>query len=355
MDTTEAAPNEITVSITRDSNGAAGFAYWDDDLSISDIQSADLGLLQPGDTIVSVNGVQVKTEAEYLHEAEGVPRFELTVRRDRVRLRDPVAQADIQGFWDAGEIWGTTLTFEDGEEVELTELTATHVKLTYEGDDYEGKLDADGNLHWNDGEVWYKEALEKTIEKLDDIAESDDELVSIENMQEEFPIDEDRVRDHLAKMMPLLGVKRFPMDVWFCTESEIREKNKEFLKQDKSTDVLSFPNHEFTAPESFKDASFLKIPDPAAKHLGDIFVCPAYIQKRINEDKAYFDKHGKYDSSEVAGVSRAMASTFSLEERIDLLLIHSVLHLLGHDHELGHEAVVMSAREDEIIEQLSEA
>jgi hypothetical protein len=71
---------DITVSITRDSDGKTGFRFNITDLSIIQVTSADLGL-QVGDTIVAVNGVPVRSRDEYYHEAKGVPRFELTVHR----------------------------------------------------------------------------------------------------------------------------------------------------------------------------------------------------------------------------------------------------------------------------------
>jgi hypothetical protein len=81
LEVIQAAPEEIIVPIVRDSSGAAGFAFKDKDLSITSIQSADIVLLRSGDIIIAVNGVPVKTKAEYLREAKGVPRFEMTVRR----------------------------------------------------------------------------------------------------------------------------------------------------------------------------------------------------------------------------------------------------------------------------------
>ena len=46
---------------------------------------------------------------------------------------------------------------------------------------------------------------------------------------------------------------------------------------------------------------------------------------------------GSHDDDEDAGVSKAMAREFDLDKRIDLLLIHSMVHLLGYDHESPEE------------------
>jgi hypothetical protein len=50
-----------------------------------------------------------------------------------------------------------------------------------------------------------------------------------------------------------------------------------------------------------------------------------------------------------AGCSRAMATIFTLQGRIPLLLIHSLLHLVGYDHETDEDWEKMTQKEDEII------
>merc|ERR1712118_569405 len=85
---------------------------------------------------------------------------------------------------------------------------------------------------------------------------------------------------------------------------------------------------------------------------GDIVVSPSYVHRQMMKDKAFFEKDGTYNDAEDAGVSRVMASSFSLDERINLLLIHSVVHLLGYDHESQTEWLEMTAKEDEVMERL---
>lgn len=43
-----------------------------------------------------------------------------------------------------------------------------------------------------------------------------------------------------------------------------------------------------------------------------------------------------------------MATKFTLEERIPLLMIHSLLHLLGYDHEVDSDWLLMTSKEDEV-------
>lgn len=51
------------------------------------------------------------------------------------------------------------------------------------------------------------------------------------------------------------------------------------------------------------------------------------------------------------GVNRKMSEVFTVQERIPLLIIHSVLHLLGYDHETDPEWAVMTRRETEVMER----
>ncbi len=55
-----------------------------------------------------------------------------------------------------------------------------------------------------------------------------------------------------------------------------------------------------------------------------------------------------------AGVSFIMREKFSLEERIPLLLIHGMLHLVGYDHETEADWLQMTTREVEIYEKFVE-
>ena len=57
------------------------------------------------------------------------------------------------------------------------------------------------------------------------------------------------------------------------------------------------------------------------------------------------------EEEEDAGVSLAMSKLFTVEERIPLLLIHGILHLLGHDHETEEDWQLMTTRENYVMEQ----
>ena len=100
--------------------------------------------------------------------------------------------------------------------------------------------------------------------------------------------------------------KNAELSVTFVDNEEIHTLNREFRDKDRATDVLSFPL--FEADECFEV-------DPAigAVALGDIV---------ISAERAW-------EQAEEFGHSFAREVCF--------LAVHSTLHLLGYDHELGEE------------------
>ena len=81
--------------------------------------------------------------------------------------------------------------------------------------------------------------------------------------------------------------------VRFAGDLTVRRMNRDFRGQDKTTDVLSFPGDE----------------SPEGRHLGDIVISVPTAERQ------------------------AAGRGATLEQEIKLLLLHGVLHCLGHDHE----------------------
>jgi len=103
-----------------------------------------------------------------------------------------------------------------------------------------------------------------------------------------------------------LGVSRYELSLALVDDVEMRALNSRFRGRDRATDVLSFPMNE----RAFKDA----LPPAcrgAQRLLGDV---------AISLDTA---------------ARQARASRCALARRLDVLLVHGVLHLLGYDHELS--------------------
>ena len=111
------------------------------------------------------------------------------------------------------------------------------------------------------------------------------------------------------------------VSVSFVSNKEIRSLNKLYRHKDKSTDVLSFPLGE--------DGEYDYNNETGALMLGDVVISLETAMKQAN-------MYGH-----------------SLEREIGFLTVHSMLHLLGYDHETGTlEAANMHEREEAILEKL---
>lgn len=113
------------------------------------------------------------------------------------------------------------------------------------------------------------------------------------------------------------GISVGHLDVIFVDPEAITELNREHLGQDRPTDVLAFPLDGPTVTSGGTEPSD-DLPPP---HLGDVVICP-----RVAAEQA----------PEHAG---------SVEAELTLLVVHGVLHVLGHDHAEPREALEMQARE----------
>lgn len=108
------------------------------------------------------------------------------------------------------------------------------------------------------------------------------------------------------------------ISVTFVDDEKIHELNKQYRNMDKSTDVLSFPMGE----NGEYDINL----DTGAKVLGDIIISIEHA----------------YDQAEKYG--------HTLQREIGFLTVHSLLHLLGYDHENGGlEAVKMREKEEAVL------
>ncbi len=94
------------------------------------------------------------------------------------------------------------------------------------------------------------------------------------------------------------------VSVLLTNDNEIQTLNRDWRGKDKPTDVLSFPASELDAP-----------------FLGDIAVSLGVTQKD------------------------AEARNISVDQHLSHLLIHGLMHLLGHDHKDDTEAAEMESLE----------
>lgn len=111
------------------------------------------------------------------------------------------------------------------------------------------------------------------------------------------------------------------VSVRFVDNEQIRELNRQYRNIDRETDVLSFPLGE----NGKYDVNY----DTGAKLLGDIV---------ISAPKAF---------------EQAELYNHPLQREIGFLTVHSMLHLLGYDHEKGGlEEVHMREKEETVLTQI---
>ena len=132
------------------------------------------------------------------------------------------------------------------------------------------------------------------------------------------------VRRKLKAILNDLGCRDRELSVLFVNDGEMTRLNHRYLRREGSTNVIAFPMIE---------KGVLKSDEPGFETLmlGDVVVCTDTAARE----------------AEAAGVS--------VEEMVDRLLIHGILHLLGYDHEASEEdATMMEDEENRLSEMVRE-
>jgi probable rRNA maturation factor len=166
-------------------------------------------------------------------------------------------------------------------------------------------------------------------------------LVFCADEQSVVEVDLARWQRLAERCLHTLGVRGLAeLSVMYVGIAEITELNEEYLDGTGPTDVLSFPidvdSHldDVTAIEVVADARGpSRAPDRAPADiddmplmLGDIVICP-----------------------EVAA-AQAPSHAGTVDDEFALLLVHGILHVLGHDHGDADEAQRMRVLERELLE-----
>ena len=102
------------------------------------------------------------------------------------------------------------------------------------------------------------------------------------------------------------GVVDAELSISFVTEEEIADLHRRYLQQDGPTDVLSFPLDD-------------EVGEDGLRILGDVVIAPAVAARNNPDDPG---------------------------SELRLLLVHGILHLLGHDHMEQADRATMWARQE---------
>lgn len=130
------------------------------------------------------------------------------------------------------------------------------------------------------------------------------------------------VRIPFSRVESAVGIGPNAVTVVFLSDRAIRKLNKEWRNEDSPTDCLSFP-----AQEGEKDAFFWE-----EDYLGDIAISVETAQR---QSKIYFPN---------------LRPKKALIRELTVLFVHSILHLLGYDHQTPQELERMAKKENEILE-----
>lgn len=110
----------------------------------------------------------------------------------------------------------------------------------------------------------------------------------------------------LAQVAPELGNERLSASILFADDAEVHALNREWRGKDKPTNVLSFP---------MLEREDLLALDPAGppELLGDIALALETCAREAEEKNLTLEQHATH------------------------LIVHGMLHLAGHDHEISPE------------------
>ena len=115
-----------------------------------------------------------------------------------------------------------------------------------------------------------------------------------------------RAADALARVAPELANPRLSASLIFADDATVHELNREWRGKDKPTNVLSFPMLE-------RDELLDLAVDGPPELLGDIALALETCAREAAEKGVPLDHHATH------------------------LIIHGLLHLAGHDHEISPE------------------
>lgn len=133
------------------------------------------------------------------------------------------------------------------------------------------------------------------------------------------------IRNAVRETLKMEGVSlSSEVSVVVCDDKFIQQLNRQFMGEDRPTDVLSFPQEEAAvgkSPGVFSSSA-------AGKALGDIVVSLPTVTQH------------------------AQAREAPIQQELVLVIAHATLHLLGYDHASPEAQAEMWQRQDKVVETL---
>jgi probable rRNA maturation factor len=152
--------------------------------------------------------------------------------------------------------------------------------------------------------------------------------------QDEVPLELERWQQLALSVLHDQGVRGLAeLSLLFVGETEISELNEQYMGKADPTDVLAFPLDGHDVTHAVMETGASRGPDRAPLDpgdmpllLGDVVLCPAVARRQ------------------------APAHAGTLDDELALLVVHGILHVLGHDHATDDEAAAMRAIERQMLE-----
>lgn len=150
-------------------------------------------------------------------------------------------------------------------------------------------------------------------------------MINIQNDQT-FPINLSVIEQDAQTILNELGYADFDLGIELTDLEGIQFFNKTYRQKDQPTDILSFPFH----PE-LKAGERIEVLSEDDQNLGDLILCPQYIKN----DLVRWD--------------------YGFEERVRVLLVHGICHLLGYDHIEDADYEIMHKLELKLLDKLKQS
>lgn len=148
-------------------------------------------------------------------------------------------------------------------------------------------------------------------------------MILLKSTQRKIHIDRKQMVDDAQKILNILGYSDYDLGIWVTTNTTIQSYNATYRGKNKPTDILSFPFHpDLQAGDRIEPRS------EDDKNLGDLIISAEYVSAVVHEYETTFD------------------------ERMRVLLVHGICHLLGYDHVTDDEFIDMQKMENYILSQL---
>ena len=122
------------------------------------------------------------------------------------------------------------------------------------------------------------------------------------------------ISNDIEEFIAYFSVEKIDVEVSFCTAEQIKDLNYQFRKKDSETNVLSFPAE-----------SSMGIQNACC---GEVIICYEVLNNEAKESSKIITNHFKH------------------------LLIHSLLHLLGYEHDKENDAILMESEEIKFLSKI---